>query len=146
MKRGQYVLWQLELLKDYQIQQGEGEATHEAPPSPGPLEDLRTGYEDHAISSYQEFCRLREDGIIPKGVRFQVSLPTPLNVVACGVHSKYQVEVEPKYEAALLRALGRIQDAIRQKIWLYNGMLLSNSPFSKCLQKEIYHILNTGGF
>ena len=109
--RGQYVLWQLELLKDYQIQQGEGEATHETP-SPGPLEDLRTGYEDHAISSYQEFCRLREDGIIPKGVRFQVSLPTPLNVVACGVHSKYQVEVEPKYEAALLRALGRIQDAI----------------------------------
>ncbi|PVH75935.1 hypothetical protein DL98DRAFT_657774 [Cadophora sp. DSE1049] len=112
--RGQYVLWQLDLLKDYQIHHGEEATTHEAPLG-GHLEDLETGYEDYAIRSYMEFCRLREEGIIRKGIRFQVSLPTPLNVIACGVHAKYQVEVEPKYEAALLRALSRIQDAIPAK-------------------------------
>jgi hypothetical protein len=42
----------------------------------GPL-----GYARFAIESYQEFARLRGEGRIRKGTRFQVSLPTPLPVL-----------------------------------------------------------------
>ncbi|PVH81589.1 hypothetical protein DL98DRAFT_548379 [Cadophora sp. DSE1049] len=58
------------------------------------------------------FCRLRDQGVIPHGVRFQVSLPTPANVICCIVHPEDQVRAEPLYEAALLSSLRRIQDSI----------------------------------
>lgn len=35
------------------------------------------GYADEAIESYAVFRRLRDEGVIPAGVRFQVGLPTP---------------------------------------------------------------------
>ena len=35
---------------------------------------------DEAIESYGVFCSLREEGVIPEGVRFQVSLPFPASV------------------------------------------------------------------
>ena len=79
----------------------------QGPIAVGPVE-----YDDFALSSYIEFCKLRDQGIIPTGVRFQVSLPTPLNVVVGHVDPKYQVEVEILYEKALLAALRRIQDSI----------------------------------
>jgi len=49
-------------------------------PKPGveklrPVETL--GYPDEALASYKVFCRLRDQGVIPKGVRFQQSLPFP---------------------------------------------------------------------
>ncbi len=37
-----------------------------------------TGYGDSAKESFATFDRLQADGVIPAGVRFQVSLPTPL--------------------------------------------------------------------
>lgn len=77
--RGQYVMWQLDLLKDYQIQPG-AESVHEAPPTTH-LKFFHTGFQDYAVDSYREFCRLGDKGVIPKGVRFQVCLPTPLNVI-----------------------------------------------------------------
>jgi len=55
---------------------------------------------------------LREQGIIEKGVRFQVSLPTPVNVIGLCLLQEYQADAEPIYEKALLAALRRIQDAI----------------------------------
>lgn len=73
----------------------------------GPL-----GYDDHAIASYAEFLKLRNQGTIPQGVRFQVSLPTPLNVIGICLLPEYQAEAEPMYEKALMAALRRIQDAI----------------------------------
>ena len=41
----------------------------------GPLHFEQLGYAHEAKNSYQTFCTLRGQGIIPQGVRFQVSLP-----------------------------------------------------------------------
>ena len=40
-----------------------------------PLRFETLGYADDARQSYQTFCSLRDRGVIPQGVRFQVSLP-----------------------------------------------------------------------
>ncbi|KAL1864716.1 hypothetical protein Daus18300_007518 [Diaporthe australafricana] len=72
---------------------------------------LHTGYDDHAIASYGIFTRLRAEGVISPGVRFQVSLPTPVNVITT-VAGPYQAALEPAYETALLRDLGRIEAAV----------------------------------
>lgn len=74
-----------------------------------PIELQPTGYDEHAILSYLHFCRLRNEGVIPAGVRFQVGLPTPLNVIAMFVLPAYQIEAEKLYEAALLKSLRNIQ-------------------------------------
>jgi hypothetical protein len=42
----------------------------------GPL-----GYAAAATESYRVFSQLKQDGVIPAGCRFQVSLPTPYNVI-----------------------------------------------------------------
>lgn len=41
---------------------------------------INTGYDDAAIESYAIFKRLREEGIIPQGVRFQVGLPSCVQI------------------------------------------------------------------
>lgn len=68
----------------------------------GPL-----GYAAAALDSWQVFRRLRADGVIPPDVRFQVSLPTPVAVVAAFV-SAHQAELEAAYEARLLAELEEI--------------------------------------
>lgn len=73
---------------------------------------LPTGYDDAALDSWKLFRSLREEGVIPAGSRFQVSLPTPVNVVGTWVLPKFQTAVEPLYEQALLSALARIQSNI----------------------------------
>lgn len=74
-------------------------------------EHLHTSYDTHAIESYGLFAQLRDQGVIPAGVRFQVSLPTPVNVMTT-VATPYQAALEPVYEAALLRDLRRIEAAV----------------------------------
>lgn len=39
---------------------------------------VKTGYADMAIESWQLFDRLQQAGVIPAGVKFQISLPTPI--------------------------------------------------------------------
>ena len=39
---------------------------------------VQTGYADMAIESWRLFDRLQQEGIIPAGVKFQISLPTPI--------------------------------------------------------------------
>ncbi len=39
---------------------------------------INTGYADMAIASWRLFDRLQREGVIPKGVKFQISLPTPI--------------------------------------------------------------------
>ena len=73
---------------------------------------LPVEYDDFAISGYDEFCKLRTQGLIPNGVRFQVSLPTPINVLGILVEPSWRASIEPYYEQALLVALKRIQDTI----------------------------------
>lgn len=41
----------------------------------GAVQFAHLGYANEAKKSYQDFCALRAEGVIPPGVRFQVSLP-----------------------------------------------------------------------
>jgi hypothetical protein len=68
-----------------------------------------TGYDDAAIASYSTFRRLRDSGVIPSNVRFQVCLPTPLNAVSVWVDPKYAAAAEAQYEQRILSALANIQ-------------------------------------
>lgn len=70
------------------------------------------GYADAALASFAIFDRLQRDGVIPAGVRFQVSLPTPLAPLTVFVDRADRAVVEPAYEAQLLAELARIADAI----------------------------------
>jgi hypothetical protein len=65
------------LPKDYDTCQWYG-----AKPGVQKLSRIETlGYPREAAASYQVFCRLRDQGVIPRGVRFQQSLPFPDDAV-----------------------------------------------------------------
>lgn len=70
------------------------------------------GYADAAESSYKTFVRLRSQGLIPQGVKFQVSLPTPLAPVVAFVSEEDQERFYPIYAAALKKEAAEIVDAI----------------------------------
>jgi len=60
------------------------------------------GYAREARTSYVDFVEARERGDIPKGVRFQVCLPTPFAVVSSVVVGDSLGPVEAAYERAML--------------------------------------------
>jgi hypothetical protein len=69
--------------------------------------DLR--YANWAAESYQIFCGLRQQGVIPADARFQVSLPTPLGGCAAFFDQPRDREIVYRaYEAAMLREVNRI--------------------------------------
>lgn len=71
------------------------------------------GYADAALESYEAFKSAQDAGDIPRHVRFQVSLPTPLDTLAGGIVAfGSRGPLEPAYEAALRSELHRICDAI----------------------------------
>ncbi len=70
------------------------------------------GYAAAAIESYAQFVRLRREGAIPPGIRFQVCLPTPLAPISVFVPPPDREAVEPRYEAALLADLKQLMDMI----------------------------------
>ncbi|MBA2488141.1 MAG: hypothetical protein H0V36_02315 [Chloroflexi bacterium] len=70
------------------------------------------GYAQAAIASFGEFARLKVAGLIPRGVRFQVSLPTPLAPISAFVAAENQASMEPVYQARMLQELAEIVDAI----------------------------------
>ncbi len=70
------------------------------------------GYAAAAVDSYAAFTKARDAGLIPAGVRFQVSLPTPLAVVLSYFEPDAVAQAWPLYESALLKELAKITDAI----------------------------------
>lgn len=70
------------------------------------------GYATAALDSWATFARLREEGVIPAGTRFQVSLPTPAAVVSVFFAPQDRAAVEPVYTRALYAEVARIADAI----------------------------------
>jgi len=70
------------------------------------------GYAEAAIESYATFAKLRGEGVIPAGVRFQVSLPTPAGVVGSFFDLAVRDSIEPVYERAVFEELYTILDAI----------------------------------
>ncbi len=78
----------------------------------GPIAFGALGYAKAALDSYAVFKRLREQGRVPAGMRFQVSLPTPLAVIAQYIEASAQSAVEAPYSARLLAEAGEIMAAI----------------------------------
>ena len=70
------------------------------------------GYADVAIDSYKEFRKLCDAGEIAEGTRFQVDLVPAHSVIWLFVVEDEQAAIDPVYNAALLREMRRIADAI----------------------------------
>ncbi len=70
------------------------------------------GYAAAARASYQEFARLKRDGVVPRNCRFQVSLPTPLAPISAFVALEAQPAIEGPYEAAMMAEVDEILEAI----------------------------------
>ncbi len=68
-------------------------------------EDVRfgeLGYAREARASYLDFVAAQDRGELPRGIRFQVSLPTPFAVVSSVVVAEALAAVETAYEKAML--------------------------------------------
>ena len=76
----------------------------------------RLGFTRDAINSYFVFRKLREEGILPKSVRFQISLPLVNSVITKGAFPlEGDVEkVRPGYEAALVAEIRKIVEKLPQ--------------------------------
>lgn len=76
------------------------------------IPDGTLGYAEAALESYAVFSRLRDEGVIARDVRFQVSLPTPYAVVVAWTRPQDHARFLGVYANALARDVRRICDAI----------------------------------
>jgi hypothetical protein len=70
------------------------------------------GYAEAYLGSYETFSALREEGVIPSGVRFQVEYPTPLASIGGYIVPEQQQALLGSYERAMFADLGRLLAAI----------------------------------
>jgi hypothetical protein len=70
------------------------------------------GYPQAAIDSYRTLCRLREDGVVPKHLRFQVALPTVAAFLNAHVVYEHHPVVEPIYRERLFSEVDKILASI----------------------------------
>ncbi|HET8532142.1 MAG TPA: hypothetical protein VFO08_13410 [Methylomirabilota bacterium] len=67
-----------------------------------------TGYAEAARESWALFDRLRREGALPAGLRFQVCLPTPMSSAFMYVSPRAHDDYQRAYERSLRRDLDRI--------------------------------------
>ncbi|KAK7937207.1 uncharacterized protein PG986_014075, partial [Apiospora aurea] len=73
------------------------------------FDDIKsTAYDEAALSSYAEFKHLRQRGIIPSDVRFQIGLPSPYSVLAGHIKPEVANAIEPLYEQLFAETIDRI--------------------------------------
>lgn len=77
-----------------------------AKPTAASFGDL--GYARAAIASYADYKALRDSGIIGKGQKYMVALPSPYNVISFCIMPESQAAAEIPYEARLLEELDEI--------------------------------------
>jgi hypothetical protein len=70
------------------------------------------GYADAYLESHETFTALRDQGVIPAGVRFQVEYPTPLASISGYIVPEQQEALLDSYEQAMFADLGRLLAAI----------------------------------
>ncbi len=80
--------------------------------APDQLHFGELGYYREARPSYEDFLKAREAGDLPRTVRFQVSLPTPLAVVMPFCRQPDAQHIAPAYERAMAREVERICAAV----------------------------------
>src|SRR5215216_831280 len=76
--------------------------------APSELHFGELGYAREARASYLDFVAAREAGTLPKGIRFQVCLPTPFAVVSSVVVADALAAVETAYEQAMIAEIAAI--------------------------------------
>jgi len=76
---------------------------------------FETGYDKAAISSYQVYRRLKQQGVIPSETLFQVTLPTPIAIGFMYWSPNSREKFLQVYETSLLRALYTILETIPQE-------------------------------
>lgn len=78
-------------------------------------EDIRfgeLGYAREARASYLDFVKVRERGVLPPSVRFQVCFPTPYAVIWRFVSEGSRAKTLAAYEQAMVREVTEVCDAI----------------------------------
>jgi len=75
----------------------------------------RLGYREAAIDSYRRLCALRDQGAVPKHLRFQVSLPTAAAFLNAHVVYEHHAIVEPIYRRQLFLEVEEICETIPHK-------------------------------
>jgi len=74
--------------------------------------EFPTGYAEAARESWALFDRLRREGALPAGLRFQVCLPTPMSSAFMYVSPRAHDDYQRAYERSLRRDLDRIVAAV----------------------------------
>ena len=75
---------------------------------PADLTFEKLGYAEAALKSYDIFRGLKSQGVVPKGMRFQVSLPTPVAFLEHLIARHCQADVEGPYEARMVAEVAEI--------------------------------------
>ena len=70
------------------------------------------GYAEAYLRSYATFAALRDEGVIPGGVRFQAEYPTPLASISAYVVPEQQEALLGSYERAMFADLDRLLAAV----------------------------------
>jgi len=123
--RGNWILFQMRRFLQSPalvvVQQGDGgDGDYEQMPrlglaggiDPAQMKWPDIGYADAYLASYDTFAALREQGVIPAGVRFQVEYPTPLASIGAYIVPEQQALLLGSYEQAMFADLDRVLKAI----------------------------------
>ena len=70
------------------------------------------GYADNAIQSYRAFAALKQAGVIPARVKFQVDLVPAHSVLWLYIEDELQAALDPVYNAAVKREIDQLAAAI----------------------------------
>jgi hypothetical protein len=70
------------------------------------------GFASTAAQSFAEFLHLRNEGAVPQGIRFQVSIPTPVAILTGFLAMEDRSRVEPLLELAMQREVSEITKTI----------------------------------
>jgi hypothetical protein len=70
------------------------------------------GYADWALESCATFRRLKSQNVIPSATRFQVSIPSPSNILNRHVLPEAQAAIGPAYSKALFAEIARMASTI----------------------------------
>ncbi|HEY5897873.1 MAG TPA: hypothetical protein VIV54_09935 [Burkholderiales bacterium] len=102
--------------------------------TPGEITFGELGYAREAKGSYLDFCAARSRGELPKSVRFQVCLPTPMGVIYAFCTERDVVVIDAAYERAMIREVERIcaaiphQDLCLQWDFCHEMIILDGQP------------------
>jgi hypothetical protein len=100
------------------------------------------GYADAAEQSYSVFRRLRGEGVIPEGVRFQVSVPTPYAVAIAWIGERDRERFFPIYAEAMAAEVAAIAETVGDDLLLQHdvaieiGVLTGNFTIAGDLGEE----------